>query len=140
MAANIGPSAMPYVKDNKAPHFAGEVGEQLEDFLREYEELATTCTLTDRQKVKTILHYVPHKLQYLWKVLDGYSAHDWNAFRLSLEGLYQATSTQAKYSLWAFSNIIQFSCKNLANQISQNSRLNWIILENARSVFKAEAL
>jgi hypothetical protein len=37
-------------------------------------------------------------------------------------------------SLWAFSNIIQFSCKNLANQISQNSRLNWIILENARSV------
>jgi hypothetical protein len=88
MAANIGPLAMPYVKDNKAPHFAGEVGEQLEDFLREYEELATTCALTDRQKVETILRYVPHKLQYLWKVLDGYSAHDWNAFRLSLEGLY----------------------------------------------------
>jgi hypothetical protein len=37
------------------------------------------------------------------------------------------------HTLWAFSNIIQFSCKNLANQISQNSRLNWIILENARS-------
>ena len=100
MAANpaTGPSAMPYVRDNKAPHFSGEVGEQLDDFLREYEELATTCVLTDQQKVETILRYVPPKLQDLWKNLEGYSIHDWPAFKRSLESVYRATSTEAKYS------------------------------------------
>jgi len=33
-------------------------------------------------------------------------------------------------SLRAFSNEIQFSCKNPTNQISQNSRLNWFTLPN----------
>ena len=83
MAANpaAGPSVMPYIKDNKAPHFSGEVGEQLDDFLQEYEELATTCTLNNRQKVETILHYILPKLQDLWKNLEGYSIHDWTIFR-----------------------------------------------------------
>ena len=35
-------------------------------------------------------------------------------------GTWHSTSL----SLQAFSNEIQFSCKNLTNQISQNSRLN----------------
>ena len=37
-------------------------------------------------------------------------------------------------SLQAFSNEVQFSCKKLTNQISQNSRLNWITLENASAL------
>jgi hypothetical protein len=36
-------------------------------------------------------------------------------------------------TLRAFSNVFQFSCKILANQILRNSRLNWITLENAHS-------
>ena len=57
MATNpaAGPSAMPYAKDNKAPYFSACLGDILDDFLREYEELATTCTLTDQQKVEPIL-------------------------------------------------------------------------------------
>ena len=63
MAANpAGPSAMPYVKDNKAPHFSAHPGDSLDDFIREYEELANTCTLNDQQKVETILQYIPHEL------------------------------------------------------------------------------
>jgi hypothetical protein len=33
-------------------------------------------------------------------------------------------------SLQAFSNEIQFSCKNTTNQFSQNSRLNWFTFPN----------
>jgi hypothetical protein len=36
-------------------------------------------------------------------------------------------------NMWAFSNEVRFSCKNLTNQNSQSSRLNWISLGNARS-------
>jgi hypothetical protein len=65
MAANpnTGPSAMPYAKDNKAPYFSGRPEDTLDDFLREYEELATTCTLTPQQKVETILRYVSPQLR-----------------------------------------------------------------------------
>ena len=89
---------MPYAKDNKAPYFSARPGDILDDFLREYEELATTCTLTDQQKVETILRYIPPELRDLWKILEGYSTHDWAAFKRSLAKLYRSTSTQAKYS------------------------------------------
>ena len=72
---------MPYAKDNKAPYFSARPGDILDDFLREYEELATTCTLTDQQKVETILRYIPPELRDLWKILEGYSMHDWAAFK-----------------------------------------------------------
>ncbi|KAF8262850.1 hypothetical protein EI94DRAFT_1808196 [Lactarius quietus] len=100
MAANLatGPSAMPYLKDHKAPHFSGEVGDRLDDFLQEYEELANLHALTAQQKLETVLRYVPTKLQDLWQFLDGYANHDWTVFRRSLEHVYRTTSTEAKYS------------------------------------------
>jgi hypothetical protein len=89
---------MPSARDTKAPKFSGEVDESLDEFLREYEDLATGCTLTDRQKVETILRYVPEDLRNLWKILGGFSTHDWNAFRGSLEHLYQGTAANALYT------------------------------------------
>ena len=83
---------MPSARDNKAPYFSGQVGDPLDEFLREYEELATTCTLNNQQKVETILRYIPSDLRDLWKILDGYATHDWTLFRQSLEKLYQSTS------------------------------------------------
>jgi hypothetical protein len=98
MAAPLGPAGMPSARDTKAPKFSGEVDESLDEFLREYEDLATGCTLTDRQKVETILRYVPEDLRNLWKILGGFSTHDWNAFRGSLEHLYQGTAANALYT------------------------------------------
>jgi hypothetical protein len=43
-------------------------------------------------------------------------------------------AAEGVYTLQAFSSEIQFSCKNQTNQISQNSRVNWITLENVHSV------
>lgn len=79
---------MPYTKDNKAPYFSARPGDLLDDFLREYEDLATTHVLTPQQKVETILRYIPPELRDLWKILEGYSTHDWGLFRQSLAKLY----------------------------------------------------
>ena len=108
MAVNIGPAAMPSAHDNKAPYFSGEVGDPLDDFLREYEEHATTCNLTPQQKVEMILHYVPQGLRDLWKLLTGYSTHDWAIFQQSLERLYQSTSAQSKYSKQKLYDFVYF--------------------------------
>ena len=89
---------MPYAKDNKAPHFSARPGDSLDDFIREYEELANTCTLNDQQKVETILRYIPHELRDLWKILEGYTTHDWTVFKRSLAKLYRNTSTMGKYT------------------------------------------
>ncbi|KAH9065026.1 hypothetical protein EDB87DRAFT_1756383 [Lactarius vividus] len=100
MAANppIGPAAMPSTHERKAPFFSGCVGDPLDEFLQEYEELATTFVLTPQQKVETILRYIPHDLRDLWKILDGYTAHDWALFRQSLEQIYEGTSAQSRHS------------------------------------------
>ncbi|KAI9429320.1 hypothetical protein BJY52DRAFT_1200592 [Lactarius psammicola] len=100
MAANppTGPAAMPSARSHRAPYFSGRVGDPLDEFLLEYEELATNCALNDRQKVETILRYIPHDLRDLWKILDGYTAQDWAIFRQSLERTYERTSAQSRHS------------------------------------------
>jgi hypothetical protein len=45
-----------------------------------------------------------------------------------IQALGRVKSSAMALTLWAFYNVIQFSCKNLANQILLNSRLNWITL------------
>ncbi|KAI9432594.1 hypothetical protein H4582DRAFT_2083306 [Lactarius indigo] len=100
MAANppTGPAAMPSARERRAPFFSGRVGDPLDEFLREYEELATTYALTPQQKVETILRYIPHDLRELWKILEGYPTHDWALFRQSLERIYEGTSAQSRHS------------------------------------------
>ena len=98
MAAHLGPAGMPSTRDTKAPKFSGEVEESLDEFLREYEDLAASCTLDDQQKCETILRYVPEELRHLWKLLGGYSTHDWAVFRQSLERLYQNAAANALYT------------------------------------------
>ena len=113
MAANpTGPSAMPYAKDNKAPYFSARPGDSLDDFLRDFEELATTCGLSAQQKLETILRYIPPDLRDLWKILDGYSTHDWAEFRRALARLYRSTSTQAKYSKQKLYDFVHYSSQS----------------------------
>jgi hypothetical protein len=58
MSAITGPAAMPAALSHHAPYFSGEGGESLNDFLREYEELADDHRLTERQKVDWVIRYV----------------------------------------------------------------------------------
>ena len=103
---------MPSARDNKAPYFSGQVGDPLDEFLREYEELATTCTLNNQQKVETILRYIPSDLRDLWKILDGYATHDWTLFRQSLEKLYQGTSARSKYSKRKLHDFVNYNSRS----------------------------
>ncbi len=117
MAAPGGPTAMPPARSHRAPFFSGHVGDPLDDFLREFEELATSCALTDQQKIETVIRYIPNDLRDLWKILDGYTAHDWALFRQSLERTYEMTSAQSHYSKQKLYNFIHYnSCTRMRDE------------------------
>jgi hypothetical protein len=98
---DAGPATMPPPRSHRAPYFSGRVGDLIEDFLNEYEELANSCGLTDCQKVETIIRYIPLTLQDLWKSLDGYLVHDWTDFRRVLKDIYDGPLTlNRNYSTW----------------------------------------
>ncbi|KAH8976612.1 hypothetical protein EDB92DRAFT_1823619 [Lactarius akahatsu] len=83
-----GLAAMPAARSQCAPRFSGQDDEILEEFLQEYEDLADGNGLSERQKVETILRYVPRSLQKLWSMLPGYVNVRWHHFRAQLEELY----------------------------------------------------
>ena len=69
-----GRTAMPSRLSHLVPNFSGKSGEPIEDFLVKYEELADCCGLTDREKVKTVIRYIPPSLHY-HKTLHMHSLH-----------------------------------------------------------------
>ncbi|KAH8996030.1 hypothetical protein EDB92DRAFT_1814483 [Lactarius akahatsu] len=81
------PVAMPAACSHNAPYFSGHIGDPLDDFLWEYEELATSRNLTPQEKVETITCYIPTDLQDLWKLLNSYTTPNWALFWLSIEGI-----------------------------------------------------
>jgi hypothetical protein len=104
-APTTGPAAMPAPRSNKVLFFSNQSGDTLEVFLQEYENLASTHSLTPREKVEQILHYVSPELCDLWQFLDGYSTKDWHTFRQSIKEIYGEASMMSHYSkqrLWEF--------------------------------------
>ena len=106
---------MPPPRSHRAPYFSGRVGDPIEDFLSEYEELASSCGLTSRQKVEIIVRYIPLELRDLWKSLDGYLAGDWQDLRLTLEEIYESTSALSRHSEQKLQDFIRHSSKSHMN-------------------------
>ncbi len=100
---------MPPARSHRAPFFSGHVGDPLDEFLREYDKLATSCNLTAQQKVETVLRYIPHDLWDLWKILEGYPANDWDLFHQSLQCIYEGTSAQSRYSKQKLYDFIHYN-------------------------------
>lgn len=96
--AGTGPAAMPAPRSNRAPHFSGAVDDRIEDFLREYEEFADSCGLSDRQKVEVVTRYTTAELRDFWKSRAGYLAREWRLLRRELLQLYEATSNQRRHT------------------------------------------
>ena len=89
-----GPHAHPsFQTSSHAPHFSGSVEDSIEDFLREYEVLADSCGLSNRQKVETVTRYTTSDLQEFWKSQDGYVAsnYQWRDLKQELLKLYDGT-------------------------------------------------
>ena len=84
---------MPTSKSQRAPRFSGQDDEILSEFLHEYEDLANGNGLTEKQKVETILRYIPRLLSNLWSTLPGYQTATWSSFRAKLEELYPDIDT-----------------------------------------------
>ena len=100
-----GASAMP--RSQRAPYFTGHVDDPLEDFLRDYKELATTHQLNDREKVQTVLRYIPVSLRDYWRSLEGYATQNWGDFRQSLEAKYTGPSACSRYSKQRLHDFVQ---------------------------------
>jgi len=93
-----GVAAMPSARSKTVPYFSGEIDTPIEDFLEEYEELADSCRLTDRQKVETVIRYVNTSQRHIWKTLPSFARHDWDEFCRDLHKEYISPSTQGLYS------------------------------------------
>ena len=89
---------MPSVQSRLAPHFSGEVEYPVEDFLREYEELADECGLTDEQKVDMVIRYVKLSKCHIWTSLSGYINRNWDDMHEELCEEYINPSTENQFS------------------------------------------
>ena len=88
-APRIGPAAMPSRHSKFAPYFSGPTDE-FEDFLEEFESLASDCELTDPQRVDALVRYVDSSTPDFCKVLNGYSSRDWPLFQQSLIDVFRS--------------------------------------------------
>src|SRR5260370_12202935 len=85
---DAGTALMPPPHSYDAPYYSGQVGDPIEDFLREYEELADGCNLTQQQKVEKITRYICPELRYLWQSRPAYRARSAANFSLQLPPIY----------------------------------------------------
>jgi len=106
---------MPSARSNRAPRFSGQVDDLIEDFLNEYEELADSCGLSAKQKVETIVRYIPVHLRDLWRSLNGYLMHSWVDLRLALKEIYDDTSTLSRHSEQKLADFVRYSSKARMN-------------------------
>jgi hypothetical protein len=110
-----GPTIMPPPRSYDAPYFLGRVSDPIEDFLDEYEELANSCSLTERQKVETVTHYITCSLRDFWKSLDSYRAYNWTDLRLTLEEIYDGPSVPSRHSEQKLRDFVRQSSKLCMN-------------------------
>ena len=89
---------MPSPRSDKAPRFPGRDGEPFTYFLREFEALATSHSLSDAERVEAILLYTTPRLGDFWRRLTSYSTRDWRAFHKNLERLYPDTQAATRYT------------------------------------------
>jgi len=95
----------------KTPFFAGMSDEPIADFLSDYGELADGHRLTDRQKVETVLRYIPYSLKDLWKSLPGYATGNWMTFKRELERLYPDMDAETRYSRQGLTELVNLSAR-----------------------------
>jgi hypothetical protein len=87
MSAIRGISAMPGPGSSKALSFSRETSELLE-FLEVFEDLATSCGLTDPDKCKMLVRYVNLEMKRFWVTLTGYESKDYGVFKTNILSQY----------------------------------------------------
>ena len=98
MSHASGLATMPSAHSKHVPSFTGDINEPIKDFLQEYEELADSCRLTNRQKVEAIIWYIDPSQHDLWKSLEGYTLCNWDELGHDLRQEYINPMPQGQYS------------------------------------------
>ncbi|KAG2070532.1 hypothetical protein BDR04DRAFT_1155361 [Suillus decipiens] len=96
--ANKGISGMPGPRSNKAPMFNGETTELL-NFFELFEDWASSCSLMDEQKCKTIVRYMDSLTKHFWVTLTGYKSKDYTVFKKSILAKYPQVNCGLHYML-----------------------------------------
>jgi len=89
---------MPSPRDKTAPYFSGEVDIKIEDFLKEYEELADRYGLSEQQKVETVIRYIKTDQRHIWMTLPGFVCHNWDNLCHKLRKEYISPTAQGWFS------------------------------------------
>jgi hypothetical protein len=111
--SSAGPAAMPAARASNAPKYPeGDKVDSLDGFLYEFDALANSNALGDRERLDCILWYVPLTEHRFWRSLDGYQAGDWNAFRAALEEIYPPTGTTWQHEKRQLLEFVRESCKS----------------------------
>jgi len=74
------------------PYFSGELDEDIDEFLQEYEELADKCQLTEEEKVKKVIRYIAKTHKDFWRAMDRYKTNDWEDLCEDLRASYLSTT------------------------------------------------
>jgi hypothetical protein len=98
MSAIRGISAMPGPGSSKAPSFSGETSELLE-FLEVFEDLATSCGLTDADKCKMLVRYINLEMKRFWVTLTGYESKDYGVFKTNILSQYPGAAKGVCYMI-----------------------------------------
>jgi hypothetical protein len=96
---------MPGPGSSKVPSFSGETSELLE-FLKLFEDLASSSGLTSSDKCKMIVRYVNLETKQLWVTLTGYESKDFGVFKTNLIGQYPGAAKGARYTLCELKHVI----------------------------------
>ncbi|KAI0280448.1 hypothetical protein BC826DRAFT_884641, partial [Russula brevipes] len=106
---------MPAPDSSLAPYFSGRVDAPIQEFLRDFEELADNCRLTERQKVEKLIRYVHRSQHNHIRTLDGFETRDWDEFKNSLEESYDPIPMQRQYSRQRLYDFLRYASQSRMN-------------------------
>lgn len=96
---------MPGPGSSKAPSFKGETADLLE-FLELFEDLATSCALTDTEKCKMVVRYVDQDTKRFWVTLGGYASKDYAVLKTNILAQYPGASMGVHYTIRDLERIV----------------------------------
>ena len=110
------PSALPPPHSHSAPYFSGELDEDIDEFLQEYEELTDKCQLTEEEKVKKVIRYVAKTHKDFWRAMDGYKTNDWEDLCEDLRASYLSATVEGRHSLHKLQDFVRDSARTRMNE------------------------
>ncbi|KXN82049.1 hypothetical protein AN958_03267 [Leucoagaricus sp. SymC.cos] len=86
---------MPAPGSRHAPDFNSKDPEELKELLEEFEELAKSCSLTEKEKAKVVVKYIDKETNTYWKRMEGYDK-EWEKLKNAILDGYLISSLDGR--------------------------------------------